>query len=82
MTDNFIAELKNYISREKEYSGNAWCDPDDVQAAIDEIEKLRALLIEAKDEIEFWVDGHRCCDGNAEEVIEKINNTLNLKDSE
>jgi hypothetical protein len=49
MTDNFIVELKDYIKREHKYKGEAWCDPDDVQAAIDEIERLRAALREIAD---------------------------------
>lgn len=44
MTDDFIVDLKDYIRVERKYPHEAWCDPDDVQAALDEIERLRAAL--------------------------------------
>jgi hypothetical protein len=46
MTDDFIVNLENYIRWEHKYGREAWCDPDDVQAALDEIERLRAALRE------------------------------------
>jgi hypothetical protein len=51
MTDDFIVDLKDYIRVERKYPHEAWCDPDDVQAAIDEIERLRAALREAREDI-------------------------------
>jgi hypothetical protein len=44
MTDDFIVDLKYYIRTEHKNPHDAWCDPDDVQAALDEIERLRAAL--------------------------------------
>jgi hypothetical protein len=44
MTDDFIVDLKGYILMEHRFPREAWCDPDDVQAALDEIERLRAAL--------------------------------------
>jgi hypothetical protein len=44
MTDDFIVDLKGYILREHRSPRDAWCDPDDVQAALDEIERLREAL--------------------------------------
>jgi hypothetical protein len=44
MTDAFIVDLENYIRWEHKYGREAWCDPDDVQAALDEIERLRARV--------------------------------------
>ena len=41
MTDDFIVNLKDYIRIEHKYPREAWCDPDDVQAALDEIERLK-----------------------------------------
>ena len=46
MTDDFIVDLKSYILMEHRFPREAWCDPDDVQAALDEIERLRAALQE------------------------------------
>jgi hypothetical protein len=46
MADDFIVDLKGYILREHRSPRDAWCDPDDVQAAIDEIERLRDALHE------------------------------------
>jgi len=72
--------MKEIIERLRMRKGNSWGSwQEDIHAA-DEIEKLCALLIEAKDEIEWWADAHQCCEGSAEEVIEKINKALNLKD--
>jgi hypothetical protein len=44
MTDDFIVNLKGYILMEHRFPCDAWCDPDDVQAALNEIERLRAAL--------------------------------------
>ena len=44
MTDDFIVGLKKYILMEHSFPREAWCDPDDVQAALNEIERLRAAL--------------------------------------
>jgi uncharacterized protein YdeI (YjbR/CyaY-like superfamily) len=49
MTDAFIVDLENYIRWEHKYGREAWCDPDDVQAALDEIERLRMALREIAD---------------------------------
>jgi hypothetical protein len=46
MTDDFIVDLKYYIRTEHKNPRDAWCDPDDVQAALDEIERLRAALFQ------------------------------------
>jgi hypothetical protein len=43
MTDDFIVDLKGYILMEHRFPREAWCDPDDVQAALDKIERLRAM---------------------------------------
>ena len=50
MTDDFIVDLKGYILREHRSPRDAWCDPDDVQAAIDKIERLKAALLEIVEE--------------------------------
>jgi hypothetical protein len=44
MTDDFIVDLKGYILMEHRFPREAWCDPDDVQAALDEIEQLRGRV--------------------------------------
>jgi len=44
MTEDFIVDLKDYIRIEHKYPREVWCDPDDVQAAIDEIERLRVTM--------------------------------------
>ncbi len=49
MADDFIVDLKGYILREHRFPRDAWCDPDDVQAALDEIERLRAALREIEE---------------------------------
>ena len=44
MTDDFIVDLKDYIRAEHKDPREAWCDPDDIKAALDEIERLRHAL--------------------------------------
>jgi len=52
MTDDFIVDLKDYIRVERKYPHEAWCDPDDVQAALDEIERLREAI--ARKDAALW----------------------------
>jgi len=44
--------------------------------AANEVEKLRAALIAAKAEIEWWADEHGCCEGHQHEVIAVIDAAL------
>lgn len=41
-----------------------------------ENERLRAALVAAKTEIEWWADEHRCCKGHQAEAIEQIDAAL------
>lgn len=42
-----------------------------------EIERLRAALLVAGREIEWWVDEHRCCEGHEVDAMRAINAALN-----
>lgn len=41
-----------------------------------ENERLRAALLVAKLEIDWWVDEHRCCNGHQDEAIATIESAL------
>lgn len=41
-----------------------------------ENERLRAALVAAKAEIEWWADEHSCCEGHQAEAIEQIDAAL------
>ena len=42
----------------------------------EQIERLRAALTLAKDEINWWADEHGCCEGSRDEVITAIDAAL------
>ena len=56
MTDDFIVNLENYIRWEHKYGREAWCDPDDVQAALDEIERLREEIQQLKHDSTIFIN--------------------------
>jgi FtsZ-binding cell division protein ZapB len=80
MTDDFIVDLKDYIRVERKYPHEAWCDPDDVQAAIDEIERLQEEVQGLKkDSTIFIIERGEAISTNADlrEEIERLRAALN-----
>ena len=41
-----------------------------------EVEQFRLLLQEAKNEIEWWIDEHGCCDGHQGNLLVRIETAL------
>ena len=79
MTDDFIVDLKGYILREHKSPREAWCDPDDVQAALDEIERLQEEVQELKrDSTIFIIERGEAIGENADlrEEIERLRAAL------
>jgi len=79
MTEDFIVDLKDYIRVERKYSGEAWCDPDDVQAALDEIERLQEEVQGLKSDSTIFIieRGEAICENSdLREEIERLRAAL------
>jgi hypothetical protein len=64
--DDIPERMRKYVT----HGGKVY--ESDAKEAADEIERLRGLLREAVDELDWWIHEHGCCDGHQGDLLDRI----------